>query len=78
MHFRAGLLNASIPLELSLYLTKERDYVPWATAINHLKAWARRLSESLSYKMFLKYMRQLLKPVAEYVGWKKRRSHLEK
>ncbi|KAJ8923593.1 hypothetical protein NQ315_010172 [Exocentrus adspersus] len=75
---RAGLLNASIPLELSLYLTKEKEYVPWATAINHLKTWARRLSESLSYKMFLKYMRRLLKPIADYVGWKKKRTHLEK
>ncbi|KAJ8936471.1 hypothetical protein NQ314_012334 [Rhamnusium bicolor] len=75
---RAGILNASIPLDLSLYLTKERDYVPWATAINHLKSWARRLSESLSYKLFLKYMRQLLKPVAKYVGWKKNGTHLEK
>ncbi|KAJ8985877.1 hypothetical protein NQ317_006251, partial [Molorchus minor] len=75
---RSGILNASIPLELSLYLAKERDYVPWATAIGHLKSWARRLSESLSYKLFLKYMRQLLKPVSGYVGWKKSRRHLEK
>ncbi|XP_064215469.1 endoplasmic reticulum aminopeptidase 1 isoform X6 [Tribolium castaneum] len=75
---RAGLLNASIPLELSLYLSKERDYVPWATAIEHFQSWSRRLSESLAYKLFLKYMRQLLTPVAKYIGWGNKGSHLEK
>ncbi|XP_060516441.1 endoplasmic reticulum aminopeptidase 1-like isoform X3 [Cylas formicarius] len=75
---RAGLLNASIPLELSMYLVKERDYVPWATAIDHLQNWATRLSESLAYKLFLKYMRHLLKPIATYLGWKNSGSHLNK
>ncbi|CAH0561852.1 unnamed protein product [Brassicogethes aeneus] len=75
---RAGLLNASVPLEMSLYLYKERDYVPWATAMDHFQSWARRLSESLSYKMFLKYMRQLLTPITNYVGWKNTGPHLEK
>lgn len=75
---RAGLLNASIPLELSLYLSKERDYVPWATAIEHFQSWSRRLSESLAYKLFLKYMRKLLTPVAKYVGWGNQGSHLDK
>lgn len=75
---RAGMLNASIPLEMSLYLSKERDYIPWATAIEHFQTWARRLSESLSYKKFLKYMRQILTPVVNYVGWKNEGTHLEK
>ncbi|XP_076261185.1 endoplasmic reticulum aminopeptidase 1-like isoform X2 [Rhynchophorus ferrugineus] len=73
---RAGLLKASIPLELSLYLVKEKDYVPWATAIEHFQNWARRMSESLPYKLFLKYMRKLLKPITQYVGWKSSGSHI--
>lgn len=76
--YRAGLLNASIPLELSIYLINERDYVPWATAIEHFQAWSRRLSESLAYKLFLKYMRKLLIPVTKFVGWSEKGSHLEK
>lgn len=75
---RAGLLNASIPLELSLYLINERDYVPWATAIEHFQAWSRRLSESLAYKMFLKYMRKLLTPITKFVGWSDKGEHLHK
>ncbi|GJQ68130.1 hypothetical protein Trydic_g10715 [Trypoxylus dichotomus] len=75
---RAGLLNASVPLELSLYLLNERDYVPWATAIGHFQSWSRRLSEALPYKLFLKYMRTLLTPVTKYVGWKQKGSHLER
>lgn len=65
-------------LELSLYLRNERDYAPWATAIEHLKSWARRLSESLAYKSFLKYMRHLLEPVTKYLGWNKKKTHMEK
>lgn len=75
---RAGLLNASIPLELTLYLRKERDYVPWATALEHFHAWSLRLSESLAYKRFLEYMRQLLEPITHYVGWKGTELHLDK
>ncbi|XP_050519482.1 endoplasmic reticulum aminopeptidase 2-like isoform X3 [Diabrotica virgifera virgifera] len=75
---RAGVLNVSVALELSLYLNNERDYAPWAAAIEHLKSWARRLSESLAYKSFLKYMRLLLTPVTKYVGWNKNKSHMEK
>ncbi|KAG5892870.1 hypothetical protein JTB14_032594 [Gonioctena quinquepunctata] len=75
---RAGILNASVALELSMYLKNEREYAPWAAAIAHLKSWARRLSESLAYKSFLRYMRQLLTPVTKFVGWNKSKSHIEK
>ncbi|XP_056646326.1 endoplasmic reticulum aminopeptidase 1-like isoform X2 [Diorhabda sublineata] len=75
---RAGVLNVSVALELSLYLKNEREYAPWATAIEHLKSWARRLSESLAYKAFLKYMRTLLTPVTKFIGWNKNKSHMEK
>ncbi|KAF5274559.1 hypothetical protein FQA39_LY07171 [Lamprigera yunnana] len=75
---RAGFLNATIPLELSLYLLNERDYAPWATAIVHFQAWSRRLSESLAYKLFLKYLRKLLIPVTKVVGWNDKGSHLDK
>ncbi|XP_050314104.1 endoplasmic reticulum aminopeptidase 1-like isoform X2 [Anthonomus grandis grandis] len=67
---RAGILNATIPLELSAYLVKETDYLPWGVAIKHFKNWARRMSESLPYKLFLSYMRNLLRPITKYVGWK--------
>lgn len=76
--FRAGLLNATVPLEMSLYLINERDYVPWATAIEHFQSWSRILSESLSYKLFLQYMRKIMEPVTKFVGWNDKGPHLKK
>nr|CAI5844662.1 unnamed protein product [Callosobruchus analis] len=53
---RAGILNASVALDLSTYLINEKEYVPWATAIEHFRAWTYRLSESLAYKSLLKLL----------------------
>lgn len=75
---RAGVLNATVPLELSLYLMNEKDYVPWATALEHFQSWSKRLSESKAYKLFLEYMRQLLGPITKFVGWDDKGLHLHK
>lgn len=75
---RAGVLNVTVPLELSRYLYKERDFVPWATALEHFQNWSKFLSESSPYKMFLDYMKSLLGPVARSVGWEDEGTHLEK
>ncbi|XP_067012904.2 endoplasmic reticulum aminopeptidase 1 isoform X2 [Anabrus simplex] len=75
---RAGLLDATIPLNLSIYLQKERDYVPWATALEHFQSWSKRLLETRSYKSFLEYMRELLTPVTRFIGWKDSGPHLQK
>ncbi|XP_063231804.1 endoplasmic reticulum aminopeptidase 1-like isoform X2 [Bacillus rossius redtenbacheri] len=75
---RAGLLNVTIPLELSLYLARERDYVPWATALEHLQSWSRLLAESPPYKLFQDHLRFLLRAVARDVGWADAGPHLRK
>lgn len=75
---RAGVLNASIPLNLSLYLLHEQEYVPWATALEHFQLWSRLLSESAAYKHFLEYLRRLLEPVSRHVGWEDTGTHLKK
>ncbi|XP_024085404.1 endoplasmic reticulum aminopeptidase 1-like isoform X2 [Cimex lectularius] len=75
---RAGLLNISTVLDMSLYLREERDYVPWATALIHLQSWARFLSESAPYRRFLNYTSQLISPVAQSLGWADEGTHLEK
>ena len=36
---RAGNVNASVALDLSLYLRQETSYLPWHTALNHLFHW---------------------------------------
>ncbi|VVC37450.1 Aminopeptidase N-type,ERAP1-like C-terminal domain,Peptidase M1, membrane alanine aminopeptidase, N- [Cinara cedri] len=75
---RAGVLNVTVPLELSKYLRKERDFVPWATALAHFQNWSKFLSESSPYRLFLDYMKSLLVPVAQSVGWKDNGTHLKK
>lgn len=75
---RAGLLNATIALDLSLYLLKERDYVPWATALEHFQAWSKYLSEAAPYRLFLQYMKDLLAPVAQSLGWEDNGTHMYK
>ncbi|CAK9830592.1 Glutamyl aminopeptidase [Anthophora retusa] len=74
----AGELNATVPLELSLYLLNERDYVPWVTALGYLHSWKGRLSESPGYKRYITFLKRLLTPVTKYVGWTDEGSHLKK
>ena len=76
--FRAGILDISIALDLASYLINERDYVPWATALDHLHAWTKYLSESLPYKLLLSFMRHLLTPAAMHVGWQDEGPHQQK
>lgn len=75
---RAGVLNVTAPLELSKYLYKERDFVPWATALEHFENWSKFLSESSPYKLFLEYTKNLLFPISRFVGWDDQGTHLEK
>jgi len=75
---RAGVLNASVPLNLSLYLIREQEYVPWATAVEHFQSWSKLLSESAAYKKFLQYMRVLLESASKHVGWEDSGTHLQK
>ncbi|XP_046624056.1 endoplasmic reticulum aminopeptidase 2-like isoform X1 [Neodiprion virginianus] len=65
---RAGILNATIPLKLSLYLLNERDFVPWSTAIEHLESWSKMMSETAGFKKYIAFMKTLLGPVTAYVG----------
>ncbi|XP_015585301.1 endoplasmic reticulum aminopeptidase 2 isoform X2 [Cephus cinctus] len=75
---KAGILNATIPLELSVYLLNERDFVPWSTALEHFSSWASKLSESSGYKRYLKFIKRLIGPVIRYVNWKDDGPHLRK
>ncbi|XP_048505208.1 endoplasmic reticulum aminopeptidase 2-like isoform X2 [Athalia rosae] len=72
---RAGVLNATIPLELSLYLLNERNFVPWATATQHLESWSKRMSETLGFKKYITFMKTLLGPVTTHVGWNDTGTH---
>lgn len=68
----------TLPLRMCLYLRNERDYVPWATALNHLQNWSKYLSEASPYRMFQLFMKHLLEPVSNEIGWEDTGSHLQK
>lgn len=75
---QAGEINATIPLRLSLYLLNENDYVPWATALNYLNSWKKKLGESSGYKRYISYFKKLLEPISKSLGWKDDGLHLTK
>lgn len=74
----AGEINATIPLRLSLYLLKEKDYAPWATALSYLHSWKEKLGESSGYKRYIIFLKKLLAPITQTVGWEDDGDHLTK
>ncbi|KAG5335962.1 AMPE aminopeptidase, partial [Acromyrmex heyeri] len=74
----AGEVDASIPLELSLYLVNEKDYAPWATVLRYLNFWKDRLAESAAYKKYTLFFKQLMGPITRYIGLTDEGSHLKK
>lgn len=51
-YFRAGILNVSVALDLSDYLTAETDYVPWVTALGNLAYIGKLLEDKSSYENY--------------------------
>lgn len=75
---RVGILDSSVALNLTRYLEKEVDYVPWETAILHLDILDVLMQESPALALFHKYMLKLLKPIAKSLGWVDEGDHLTK
>lgn len=50
--FRAGQLDMSTALDLTNYLDKEREYVPWSSAFSHLGFIGSMLSMRPSYGFY--------------------------
>lgn len=66
---RAGQLDMSTALSLTAYLEKEREYIPWSTALGHLGFIGSMLSMRPSYGDYRKYIVKKVKPLEKYVGW---------
>lgn len=49
---RAGKLPYSVALDLTLYLEHDKDYIPWAAALNALSFLDRRLTDNDGYDDF--------------------------
>ncbi|KAK2562234.1 Endoplasmic reticulum aminopeptidase 1 [Acropora cervicornis] len=66
---RAGQLDMSTALGLTAYLDREREYVPWSSALSHLGFIGSMLSMRPSYGFYRKYIVKKVKPLEKYVGW---------
>jgi len=75
-NYRAGVISAQVPLELSQYLLKETEYVPWATALEHFRSWIKVLYEKPAHRLLISYMLKLLDPIYRTVEWDDSGSHL--
>jgi len=65
----ATQLDYEIALDLTKYLAKETDYVPWEVAATQLKSIQNLLRYTNSNQDFVKYSRNLIKVVYDSVGW---------
>ncbi|XP_050088228.1 glutamyl aminopeptidase isoform X2 [Anopheles aquasalis] len=65
----ASLLNYSVALELTRYLTDEEEYVPWSAIASKLKTIRNLLYNYISYDHITQYTRELVSKVVQTVAW---------
>ncbi|XP_068228727.1 aminopeptidase N-like [Palaemon carinicauda] len=66
---RAGYLSYSSAMDFFAYLRKEREYLPWASALNHLDYMELMLSETVASEPFKKFLLDLIVPLYEEFGF---------
>ncbi|GAB0097812.1 Aminopeptidase [Sergentomyia squamirostris] len=66
---RGGYLGYATALEVTRYLEKETDYVPWKTAVNGLNFIDAMLQKTGQYDLFRRYCISLLEKVYNEVGF---------
>ncbi|XP_053945174.1 glutamyl aminopeptidase-like [Anastrepha ludens] len=86
---RAGLLNDAFSLadatqlsydtalDMTSYLTKEQDYVPWSVAATKLTTLKRALMFTDTYVNYKQYALALIEPIYKVVTWDVGTDHLE-
>ncbi|NXN51536.1 AMPE aminopeptidase, partial [Rynchops niger] len=76
---RPGLVNYSVPLELTKYLRNERDYLPWHRVISSVTYLANMFEDDKNlYPRFQGYFRNLVKPIVDQLHWNDSGGHLER
>ncbi|XP_059093631.1 endoplasmic reticulum aminopeptidase 1-like isoform X1 [Tigriopus californicus] len=75
---QAGLLPSTKPLDMIMYLLKENEIVPWATALRHLSAWKVTLQETDLIPLINNFIQTLISPIYNKVGWGETGEHMER
>lgn len=65
----ASQISYDIALDMTTYLTKETDFVPWYVAATKLQALQINLVQTESYVSYLNYARSLINKVYQEVTW---------
>ncbi|XP_026836420.1 aminopeptidase Ey [Drosophila erecta] len=55
-------------LQVTNYLQRERDIIPWKSALDNLKLLNRILRQTPNFGLFKRYMKQLLTPIYEHLN----------
>jgi len=75
---RAGFLNASVPMEMIMYLVKEDSFIVWTTALSHLAIWKNLLQETPARELMNEFILSLLDPLYRKLKWEDKGDHIER
>uniref|UniRef100_A0A2R8M6Z0 Aminopeptidase n=1 Tax=Callithrix jacchus TaxID=9483 RepID=A0A2R8M6Z0_CALJA len=76
---RAQLLDYKVPLNLTKYLRKEEDFLPWQRVISAVTYIISMFEDDKElYPMIEEYFRVQVKPIADSLGWNDTGDHLTK
>lgn len=67
---RAGKVPQTLALDMTMYLRKEEDYLPWSAALDCLNYIGKRLQSKPIYDKLKKYTVSLLENIVAKLGWK--------
>ena len=66
---KAGLLDYRLALDLTLYLGREEDYLPWQAALTNLDYLAKMLRRTAGYGAYLSYILSAVEPLYARLGY---------
>ncbi|XP_046856975.1 aminopeptidase N-like [Xenia sp. Carnegie-2017] len=75
---RAGKVNYTTALDMSLYLHREKDYVPWRAAMLSLSYIGARLSMTSYYGLYQNYILSKVNPVLDELNYNDTGSALQR
>ncbi|KAG1678936.1 Aminopeptidase N [Nymphon striatum] len=69
---KAGLIDYDLALNITLYLDKETEFVPWDAAIVNLHYIDRMLGTTSAYGKWKQYLLKKVLPLYDRVGWEEK------